>query len=54
MWTIWQDAPAYGCDDHPSYNWYARRSVDGHIVQSAGPFNTKCEAEAFTATPKEA
>lgn len=40
MWTIWQDSPAYGCNDHPSFKWYARRSVNGHVVQTCGPFDT--------------
>lgn len=34
MWRIWQDSPEYGCDDNPSYDWYAQRSVDGHIVET--------------------
>jgi hypothetical protein len=48
MWTIWQDSPDCGCDDRPSFKWYARRSIDGHIVQALGPFATREDAERET------
>jgi len=44
MWTIYQDSPAYGCDDNPSYRWHGFRSENGHIVQNIGPFDTRKEA----------
>lgn len=47
MWTIWQDSPEYGCDDNPSYKWYAKYSMYGHITKTAGPFNTQEEVEDF-------
>jgi hypothetical protein len=46
MWTVYQDSPAYGCDDNPSYKWYAYRSSGGHIRDQAGPFSTEAEALA--------
>lgn len=48
MWTIYQDAPEFGCDDNPSYKWFAYKSEGGHIVAQAGPFETLEEAEAAT------
>lgn len=23
LWSIYQDSPEYGCDDNPSYHWFA-------------------------------
>lgn len=31
-WRIWQDSPAYGCDDNPSYEWFAHEEVNGHTT----------------------
>lgn len=55
MWTIYQDSPAYGCDDHPSFRWYAYRAeANGHISKSVGPFDLRREVfEATQATRAE-
>lgn len=37
-WHIWQDSPRYGCVDNPSYDWFARRSSNGHIMETMGPY----------------
>lgn len=51
-WHIWQDSPAYGCDDNPSFQWFANRVEDGHIVETVGPFATEGEVyRAAGATP---
>jgi hypothetical protein len=47
-WYIWQDSPAFGCDDNPSYAWFARRVTDGHVCTIAGPFASEGEAERST------
>lgn len=47
-WTIWQDSPEYGCNDNPSYEYFAQRAVDGHIVEFAGPFASYDDAAAAT------
>lgn len=44
MWTVYQDSPIWGCDDNPSYKWYAYKSVNGHITDTLGPFDTMGDA----------
>lgn len=29
-WSIYQDAPEYGCTDNPSYEWFANEYINGH------------------------
>lgn len=55
MWTIYQDSPLYGCDDNPSYRWYAYKTeANGHILETVGPFETRRQAfEATQASHKE-
>lgn len=31
-WTVWRDCPEFGCTDNPSYDWFARKSKNGHGV----------------------
>lgn len=49
-WEIWQDSPEYGCDDNPSYKWYAQEyGSNGHsCVPALGPFETYPQAASVT------
>ncbi len=45
-WSIYQDSPAYGCDDNPSYEWFANEYVNGHWTGRTLRASTRQEIEA--------
>jgi hypothetical protein len=40
-WTITQDSPEYGCDDNPSYEWFANEYKEGHWTGRSLRFPTE-------------
>lgn len=40
-WRITQDSPEYGCDDNPSYEWFANEYVNGHWTGKTLRFPTE-------------
>lgn len=48
-WRVHQDSPEYGCDDNPSYEWFANEYVEGHWTGRTLRSQTLAELRAMIA-----